>query len=262
MSCWRSTSWTSSASTARVLRQRSPTSYRAFAADLGFASLQAIPISARFGDNVDASARRGCPGTRGRRCSSYLETVDVSRTAARAAVPLPGAMGQPPEPRLPRLLRHRRRRHGREGRQDRWRWDRASSPRVKEIVTFDGPVERAVTGDAVTLTFADEIDVARGDLLADAARARRIRRPVRRACHLDEARSRWCRAAPIWLKIGTRTVPATVTALKHRIEVDTRRPCRRPHARPQRDRLLQPVDRRSRSRSTPTGSAARPAGLS
>ena len=40
------------------------------------------------------------------------------------------------------------------------------SARLKEIVTFDGWLERAQEGDAVTLTFDDEIDIARGDLLA------------------------------------------------------------------------------------------------
>jgi translation elongation factor EF-1alpha len=41
------------------------------------------------------------------------------------------------------------------------------SARVKEIVTFDGPVDYAAEGDAVTLTLDSEIDIARGDLLAD-----------------------------------------------------------------------------------------------
>ena len=54
-----------------------------------------------------------------------------------------------------------------------------------------------------------------------------------------------------WLKIGSRTVPATVTALKHRIDVDHLDACRRPHPRLQRDRPLQSVDLRCRSRSTP-----------
>jgi bifunctional enzyme CysN/CysC len=43
--------------------------------------------------------------------------------------------------------------------------------RVKEILTFDGPVGARGAGDAVTLTFTDDIDVARGDLLANPNRA-------------------------------------------------------------------------------------------
>ena len=87
------------------------------------------------------------------------------------------------------------------------------------IATFDGKVERAATGDAVTLTFADEIDVTRGDLLTS---------PKSRAEFADQfaAHLIWMKEEQLvpgrsyWLKLGTRTVPATVTALKHRIDVD------------------------------------------
>ncbi len=41
------------------------------------------------------------------------------------------------------------------------------SARVKQIVTFEGALDRAQAGDAVTLTLESEIDIARGDLLAD-----------------------------------------------------------------------------------------------
>ena len=116
-------------------------------------------------------------------------------------------------------------------------------------------------GDAVTLTFADEIDVARGDLLAGASA--RAEFADQFAAHLI-----WMKDEPLvpgrsyWLKIGTRTVPATVTALKHRIDVDTRRACRRAHPRAQRDRLLQPVDRAADRLRPATPTTATPAALS
>jgi bifunctional enzyme CysN/CysC len=92
--------------------------------------------------------------------------------------------------------------------------------RVKEIVTFDGPLDRADEGDAITLTLADEIDIARGDLLAD---------PRDPPEFVDQfaAQIIWMSEQPLvpgrsyLLKIGTRTVPATITALKHRIDVET-----------------------------------------
>ena len=43
----------------------------------------------------------------------------------------------------------------------------ARCARLKEIVTFDGILERAREGEAVTLVFENEIDIARGDLLAN-----------------------------------------------------------------------------------------------
>src|SRR5437764_8037835 len=54
--------------------------YRRFAADLDFASLMAIPISARFGDNVtDLSART--PWYDGPALLDHLETVEVGHNA-------------------------------------------------------------------------------------------------------------------------------------------------------------------------------------
>src|SRR5690606_16178909 len=40
---------------------------------------------------------------------------------------------------------------------------------ITRIVTYDGDLDEAVPGQSVTLTFADEIDVSRGDLLCAAA---------------------------------------------------------------------------------------------
>ena len=59
---------------------------------------------------------------------------------------------------------------------------------VTRIVTMDGDLERAGAGEAVTLMLADEIDVSRGDVLA-AAGAARVVRPVRAASGLDGRRA-------------------------------------------------------------------------
>ena len=95
------------------------------------------------------------------------------------------------------------------------------SSTVKEIVTFDGNLERAVAGQAVTLTLNDEIDVSRGNVLVRADQA------------LPEI-SRAVTATVVWmadqplaigklynLKVGTQTVPAKVTAINFRTNVNT-----------------------------------------
>ena len=94
------------------------------------------------------------------------------------------------------------------------------SARVEEIVTFDGSLDHAKAGDAVTLTFETDLDIARGDLLADAGDSPEFVDQF--AAHVI-----WMSDNPLvpgrsyLLKIGTRTVPATVTALKHRVDVNT-----------------------------------------
>ncbi len=109
-----------------------------------------------------ASARRGLTG---RTCST-ISRPSMSRTTARQAVPPAGAMGQPAEPRFPRLCRDDRQRHRRPA---------TNSPccrpaRSREIKPDCRGRRRsrssAGAGDAVTVTLADEIDVARGDMLA------------------------------------------------------------------------------------------------
>ena len=95
------------------------------------------------------------------------------------------------------------------------------SSTVKEIVTFDGNLERAVAGQAVTLTLNDEIDVSRGNMLI-------------RADQGIPAISRSVKATVVWMadqplvlgklyniKIGTQTVPAKVTGINFRTNVNT-----------------------------------------
>ncbi len=53
---------------------------------------------------------------------------------------------------------------------------RAPTARIARIVTFDGDLDEAVVGQAVTLTLEDEIDVSRGDVLV--RRTERRRSPI------------------------------------------------------------------------------------
>ena len=59
---------------------------------------------------------------------------------------------------------------------------------VERIVTYDGDLDAAVAGQAVTLTLADEIDASRGDMIAAADDAARRRRPVRGDGRVDGRR--------------------------------------------------------------------------
>jgi bifunctional enzyme CysN/CysC len=81
--------------------------------------------------------------------------------------------------------------------------------KVARIVTLDGDLE-AVAGQSVTLTFEDEIDCSRGDVIA-AADAPRGGRPVR-GQHRVDGDDALIPGRAYWLKIGTQTVSATVQA--------------------------------------------------
>ncbi len=92
--------------------------------------------------------------------------------------------------------------------------------RVARIVTADGDLGRADTGDAITITLEDERDISRGDVIAAAAQPPQVADQF--ATHLL-----WMDGGallpgrPYWLKIATRTVNAQITEIKHKVDVNT-----------------------------------------
>jgi bifunctional enzyme CysN/CysC len=91
---------------------------------------------------------------------------------------------------------------------------------VKRIVTMDGDLPEASAGAAVTLVLADEVDVSRGDVLC--APAARPDVTDQFAAHLLwMAEDELLPGRQYLLKLATATVPVTVTALKHKIDVNT-----------------------------------------
>ena len=91
---------------------------------------------------------------------------------------------------------------------------------VARIVTADGDLEVAHRGDAVTLTFAEEVDVSRGDIISR-HRGARLRSPIRSPrVSSGSTRSRCCPAAPMRIKCGCQTTTATISSLKYKLNVD------------------------------------------
>jgi bifunctional enzyme CysN/CysC len=191
--------------------------FTAFAVELDFRSMVAIPISARFGDNI-SSLSPNTPWYEGPYLVDHLERVEVEDQRRNGPFRLPvqwvnrphldfrGFAGTIAGGRVklgdPIVV--------------------AGSGRmsaVTGILRADQPVEEAEAGDAVTLTLADEVDVARGDVLAP---------PDARPEVADQftAHLIWMSQEPLLpgrsylMKIGARTAPASVTELKHRIDVD------------------------------------------
>ncbi len=91
---------------------------------------------------------------------------------------------------------------------------------VARIVTADGELAEALAGQSVTLTLDAEIDVSRGDVLSAADTPPQV-------ADQFEATIVWLHEEPMLqgraylMKAGTRTVAATMTPLKHKINVNT-----------------------------------------
>ncbi|MFZ5872745.1 MAG: elongation factor 1-alpha C-terminal domain-related protein, partial [Actinomycetota bacterium] len=91
---------------------------------------------------------------------------------------------------------------------------------VAGIDTADGPLTEAFAPRSVTLRLADDLDVSRGDLVAAAAGAPEpVRQLQASVCWLSDVPLR----APgrLLLKHTTRTVPAVVTAVTGRFDLDS-----------------------------------------
>lgn len=136
--------------------------YAAFAEGLGFCSITPIPMSARHGDNV-TRASSNTPWHRGPTLVEHLETIDVVSDAAAKPFRFPVQWVNRPDLDFRGFSGTVASGVVRPG-------DRvtvAASGRestVRRIVTYDGDLAEARAGDAVTLTLADEVDIARGDL--------------------------------------------------------------------------------------------------
>ncbi|MFG1357415.1 sulfate adenylyltransferase subunit CysN [Xanthobacter pseudotagetidis] len=192
--------------------------YRAFAKDFGFETLVPIPLSARFGDNVmERSART--PWYGGPALLEHLEQVEVVSAAAARPFRMPVQWVNRPNLDFRGFSGTVASGTVRAG-DEVVIASSGVTTRVRSIVTADGDLAEAVAGEAVTLTLADEVDASRGDVIA--AAAARPEFSDQFAAHLI-----WMHEEPLLpgrsylIKIGTRTVGASVTEIKHKVDVNT-----------------------------------------
>jgi bifunctional enzyme CysN/CysC len=91
---------------------------------------------------------------------------------------------------------------------------------VKSIVTMDGDLDQAIAGQSVTLTFNDEIDCSRGDVIVKSDTPCEVADQFEATLvWMDE--HEMLPGRPYLLKIGTQTVTATVTEPKYEVNINT-----------------------------------------
>jgi len=192
--------------------------YQTFAAQLGFETITAIPISALEGDNIIAASER-TPWYAGPSLLEHLENVPLANAALTLPFRMPVQWVNRPNLDFRGFCGTIASGSVRPG-DAVVVTSSGQTSQVARIVTLDGDLEEAGAGQAVTLTLTDEIDISRGDLLAD---------PLVRPAHADqfEAKLVWLHEDPLLpgrnylLKAGSATVPAQVTALKYKVNVNT-----------------------------------------
>jgi bifunctional enzyme CysN/CysC len=192
--------------------------FKAFAEKLNFEQLVPIPMSARYGDNVIANSDR-TPWYKGPSLLSHLGVVDVEADLASKPFRMPVQWVNRPDldfrgfsgtivsgtvkPGDTLAV-------AKSGR----------TSKVTRIVTYDGDKQQAVAGEAVTICLADEVDISRGDVLA-AAEARPQVTDQFAAHVLWMAEEELLPHRQYLIKTGAQTVPAQITQLKHKVDVNT-----------------------------------------
>jgi sulfate adenylyltransferase large subunit len=138
--------------------------FRQFAAGLGFTDIVAIPVSATGGDNVVACSAHTA-WYRGATLLEYLDHVEPVRAAPAAPFRMPIQLVSRPDPQFRGyggLITSGAVHVGMAVRI----FPSGHMSRIVRIVTFDGDLTRAAAGRSVTLTFADDFEASRGDLVS------------------------------------------------------------------------------------------------
>ena len=193
--------------------------YKAFADSIGLTDILAIPISGLQGDNI-AAPGVASPWYRGPSLMPYLETVELAADRPQAGpFRLPVQWVSRPDLDFRGFAGQIARGSVKPGDAVRVLPSGRTSA-VSRIVSYGGDLTEAVAGQSVTLTLADEIDCSRGDVLAAAA-------DPPEAADQFETTLVWMADEPLlpgrpyWLKIGAKTVGASVTEIKHKININT-----------------------------------------
>jgi bifunctional enzyme CysN/CysC len=193
------------------------TDYLEFARNIGFGNVVAIPISALKGDNVTEASPR-TPWYHGPALMEHLETLEIGQEQSRPfRMPVQwvnrpnqdfrGFAGMIASGIVAKGDRVKALPSGRES-------------RVTRIVVQDGDRDHAIRGQSVTLALEHEIDVSRGDVLVSGDSPAGV-------ADQFQVNLIWLHEEPMLpgrpylMKIGTRMVGATVTSLKHKVNVNT-----------------------------------------
>ena len=202
------------------LFQRIREEFGKLTAKLGLPSVEIIPVSALAGDNV-VEHSTAMPWYTGPTLLEYLETVPLEFVAAkhgplrfpvqlvvRPDATFRGFAGRVERGEVTPGLRVKALPSGR-------------TTRVKSIVTYDGELKAASFPQSVTLELEDEIDLSRGEMLiAEDQVTPQISTQFR-------AMVVWMNEDPLIVgkaylaKHTTRTVRATVRAIRYRVDVNT-----------------------------------------
>ncbi|MEK1889839.1 MAG: sulfate adenylyltransferase subunit CysN [Phyllobacterium sp.] len=192
--------------------------YQAFADNLGFNTIQAIPLSARYGDNV-MGASDNLRWYKGPSLLEHLETVPLDQAKTERPFRFPVQFVNRPNLDFRGFAGTIA--SGSVAPGDEVVVAKSGKvSRVKRIVTWDGDLDRAGEGEAVTIVLDDEVEVSRGNMLvAPGARPEVADQFAARLVWFAE--HALIPGRSYILRTETDQVTATIADLKHRIDINT-----------------------------------------
>lgn len=198
--------------------------YRHFATRLRAANIHFVPLSALEGDNVVNRSQRtpwyvDTTGEPGPALLELLEGVEIARDRNLSDLRLPVQYVNRPNLDFRGYAGTLAAGIMRPGQAVKV-LPSGKCSRIERIVTFDGDLEVAYPGQAVTVTLVDEIDISRGDwLVAEGAQV-----PLSHALEVDIV---WMHETPLTpgklydIKLATRDLSGDVRAINYQIDVNT-----------------------------------------
>ena len=192
--------------------------YSVFSAKLELRDLRFVPVSALRGDNV-VEPSANMPWYRGETLLHFLDTVHVASDRNLIDFRFPVQYVNRPTMDFRGFSGSIASGIVRTG-DEVIALPSGARSRVKSIVTWEGERREAFASMPVTITLADDIDVSRGDMLVHPGNVPRVDRVL-------DAMVVWMAAEPLvpakqyWVKHSTSVVPAVVSALPYRIDVNT-----------------------------------------
>jgi sulfate adenylyltransferase large subunit len=191
---------------------------RTMVGQFGSAELVTIPVSALDGDNVvEASSRM--PWYTGPTLLQHLEQVPVWEEEPHQGFRLP----------VQRVIRPDQFYRGFAGQiaagtirkgDEIVALPSGRKSRVASITTFDSDLEEASAPQSIALTLEDELDISRGDVIADPARLPQTATAIEASLVWFDA-DRLESNRPYLLKHGTQTLSARITRVLHRTNIQS-----------------------------------------
>jgi bifunctional enzyme CysN/CysC len=192
--------------------------YTEIAKLLNFKTIQAIPMSARYGDNVTVKSDK-MPWYHGPNLLEYLETVQIDNHLQELPFRLPVQYVNRPNLDFRGFAGTIA--SGRVAVGDTIAVAKSGrASKVKRIVSLDGDQPDAIEGEAITIVLEDEVEVSRGNMLVAAdSRPEVSDQFAANIVWFDE--HALIPGRTYLLRTETDQVVASVSALKHRIDVNS-----------------------------------------